>query len=87
MLVRSLIAVLLSIPASAALMGLFLALTPPETTRILPTLLMFFPLWVGLACASYLFPKPGGAAAMLASICGFGFGVIAIVKFLGVSSV
>ncbi|MEM0953398.1 MAG: hypothetical protein AAGI24_04585 [Pseudomonadota bacterium] len=87
MLARSLVGVFLSIPASAAIMGVFLSLTASERGIIVPSLLMFFPLWVALASASYLQPTARRAAAVLLGISGGGFGLLAVIKFLGASAV
>ena len=54
MLVRSLIAVVLSIPATFAIVGVVLVLTPQTTSFILPVLLLVFPIWVTLTVCSYL---------------------------------
>ena len=87
MLTRSLVAVLLSLPASVAVIGLFLAATPPVTALRLPSLLMVFPVWVAIACASYLVPRAGTAAAVLAAVSLVGFGLIRVLKSSGVVGV
>ena len=87
MFARSLVGVLLSIPASAAIMGVFLSLTASDSGVIAPSLLLFFPLWVALASASYLQPTARSSAAVLLGISGGGFGLLAIIKFIGVSAV
>jgi hypothetical protein len=81
------VAVLLSIPASAGILGVFLALTATSPARIVPALLLFFPLWVGVASASYLLATPRASAAVLSAITGAGFGLLAVLKYYGVSAV
>ena len=85
MLARSLVAVILSMPATVAAIGLCLALVPVASEMTLPLLLMVFPVWIGLACASYLLPKASAAAAVLCGITGLGFGLMAVLKFLGLA--
>ncbi len=87
MLARSLVALLLSMPATVALLGSFLAILPSTSQFTLPALLMVFPVWVGMACASYLMPTARGAAAVLCGLTALGFGLIAALKFLGISGV
>ncbi|MEM1112745.1 MAG: hypothetical protein AAGI11_12615 [Pseudomonadota bacterium] len=87
MLARSLVAVLLSIPATIAMIGLLLALLPRETGLALPMLLLVFPAWVGVACGSYLLSRTWLAALILvAASCG-GFGMIQLLKLAGMSAV
>jgi hypothetical protein len=86
-LARSLVALLLSMPATVALIGLCLALLPEASPLTLLALLMVFPLWVTLACASYLLPTARAAAAVLCGVSGLGFGAIAALKLLGMSGV
>jgi len=86
-LARSLVALLLSMPATVALIGLCLALLPAASALTLPALLMVFPLWVGLASASYLLPTARAAAAVLCGLTGLGFGAIAVLKLLGLAGV
>ncbi|MEM8497802.1 MAG: hypothetical protein AAF542_07240 [Pseudomonadota bacterium] len=82
MLARSLVAVILSIPATTAIIGLFIALTPTQHW-ILPSLLMAFPVWIGLACASYQLSRARTAAGLLLSISILGTAAIALLKALG----
>ncbi|MCB1855221.1 MAG: hypothetical protein KDI05_10105 [Halieaceae bacterium] len=87
MLARSLVAVLLSIPATVALLGLCLALLPVASDLTLPALLLVFPVWVGLACASYLLPTARVAAALFCALTVLCCGLIALLKSLGLSGV
>ncbi|MEM9532401.1 MAG: hypothetical protein AAGA23_15905 [Pseudomonadota bacterium] len=80
MVSRSFVAVLLSAPATIAVIGLFLAITPPIGALRLPALLMVFPVWVGIACASYLIHSARLAAAVLVGISLVGFGLIELLK-------
>ena len=84
MLARSIIILFLSIPASVAIIGVFLALTPTAPTKTLPSLLMFFPLWIGLACLCYLEERKGRIATILIAISVVGFATISLTKHLGV---
>jgi hypothetical protein len=86
-LARSLVAILLSIPATVALISLCLALLPVASSLTLPALLMVFPLWVGLATASYLLPTARAATAILCAITALGFGSLALLRILGVAGV
>lgn len=87
MLVRSLIALLLSIPAGVALLGLIVAVTPLSNSQLPLVLLMIFPVWLGLACYGYLVGEPRRAALGLVMIAAVGFGLIALLKTLGLSNV
>ncbi|WP_157976427.1 hypothetical protein [Parahaliea mediterranea] len=87
MLARSLVAVLLSLPATVALIGLFLALVPASNALALPALLMAFVLWVALASASYLIPRALPAALVLLAITGISFALLTLLKLAGVSAV
>lgn len=80
MVARSFVAVLLSAPATVALVGLFLVATPPVAALRLPSLLMVFPLWIAIACLSYLIPTAKKAAAVLIGISVVGFGLIEVLK-------
>ncbi|MEM8983841.1 MAG: hypothetical protein AAGC71_12495 [Pseudomonadota bacterium] len=80
MVARSFVAVLLSAPATVALVGLFLAATPPAEALRMPSLLMVFPVWVAIACASYLIPTARWAAAALIGFSLVGFGLIELLK-------
>ncbi|MEM8768851.1 MAG: hypothetical protein AAGE43_15495 [Pseudomonadota bacterium] len=84
MLTRSLVAVFLSIPVTLVAIALFLAATPPEPALRLPSLLMVFPLWVAIACASYLLPKASTAAGVLVATAAVGYGLILLLQFMGV---
>lgn len=70
----------LSLPAAMMLIGLFLAVTPPITGMRLPSLLMVFPLWMGIACASYLMARARTAAAVLIGISLVSYGLIQWLK-------
>ena len=87
MLARSLAAILLSIPATVALISLCLALLPVTSSLTLPILLMVFPLWVGLATASYLLPTARAAALVLCGLTALGFGLLALLRFFGMAGV
>jgi cell shape-determining protein MreD len=76
----------LSMPATVALIGLCLALLLVASQLTMPALLMVFPAWVGLACASYVLPTARAAAAVLCGITGLGFGLISL-KLLGIAGV
>ena len=87
MLARSLVAVLLSVPATVGLIALCLALLPVASELTLPALLLVFPVWVGLACTGYLLPTARAAAAVFCGLTGLCFGSLALLSFLGLSSV
>ncbi len=83
MLVKSLVAVLMSIPATVAILGVLMAVTPASPSITMPLLLAIFPVWVCLACASYLLPRAADSAAVLSAIAGAGFCILAFLKFAG----
>ncbi|MEM1190764.1 MAG: hypothetical protein AAF933_15160 [Pseudomonadota bacterium] len=87
MLAKSLLILFLSVPASVAILGTLLVLTPAEPAKTLPSLLMFFPLWIGVASSCYLLRRNGVIAALLVSITLVGFGVIQVTKHFGVAGV
>ncbi|MEM6485034.1 MAG: hypothetical protein AAF662_08625 [Pseudomonadota bacterium] len=84
MIARSIVGVLLSIPASIILIALFLAATPPMPAWRVPTLLMLVPVWVGVAAASFLIPKARYSALALVSVSIIGYGLIELLDFAGV---
>ena len=83
MLVRSLIAVVLSIPATFAIVGVVLVLTPQTTSFILPVLLLVFPIWVTLTVCSYLIAESRQVVIGLIVIAALGFGLIALLRLTG----
>lgn len=87
MLVKSLIAVLLSIPATVGLIGMCLAMLPKADALTFPILLLVFPVWVGLACACYLLPSTGAMAGVFCAITGLCFGIIYALKAIWLSGV
>ena len=87
MLVRSLIAVVLSIPATFAIVGVVLVLTPQTTSFILPVLLLVFPIWVTLAVCSYLIAESRQVVIGLIVIAALGFGLIALLRLTGLTVV
>lgn len=87
MLARSLAAILLSIPATVALISLCLALLPVASGLTLPALLMVFPAWVGLATASYLLPTARASALVLCGFTALCFGLLALLRLFGMAGV
>ncbi|MBK88057.1 MAG: hypothetical protein CMQ44_04305 [Gammaproteobacteria bacterium] len=85
MLIRSLIAVVLSIPATFAIVGLVLVLTPQTTNIILPVLLLVFPVWVTLTVCSYLIAESRRVAVGLLVIAALGFALIALLRTAGLA--
>ncbi|MBO6557264.1 MAG: hypothetical protein JJ957_12245 [Pseudomonadales bacterium] len=86
MLARSLVAVFLSLPASFAVIGLILVVVPLTTSQILPFLLMVFPVWLGFVCASYVLDDTERVAMGLVVISVVGFGLVALLKYVGVAA-
>ncbi|MEM6485293.1 MAG: hypothetical protein AAF662_09950 [Pseudomonadota bacterium] len=84
MIARSIVGVLLSIPASVILIALFLVATPPMPAWRIPTLLMVVPVWVGVASASFLLPTARDAALALIAVSVMGYGLIKFLNFAGV---
>lgn len=87
MLGKSLLILFLSIPATVAILGSLLVLTPAEPTKTLPSLLMFFPLWIAVASGCYLLRRKRTIAATLVSVSFIGFGLIHITKHFGIAGV
>ena len=85
MLLRSLVAVLLSIPATTAIIGVILILVPVNESLLMSLLLMVFPIWVVVSSAAYLALRPAASAAILCTISAVGFGLIAALKYAGIS--
>ncbi len=85
MLIRSLIAVVLSIPATFAIVGLVLVLTPQTTNIILPVLLLVFPVWVTLTVCSYFIAESRRVAVGLLVIAALGFALIALLRTAGLA--
>ena len=83
MLARSLVATLLSIPATVAVVGALLVIVPAYNSLIMSLLLIAFPIWVLIASAAFMIPTPARSAAALITVPLIGFGVIASVKYLG----
>ena len=86
MLARSLVACLLSIPVSFALVGLMLALTPATTSLSLSLILLIFPVWLLVATSSYTIPDWRRSALVLVAVASAGFGLLAVLKFLGLAT-
>jgi hypothetical protein len=87
MLARSLTIVLLSVPASFALVGIVLTLVPMQADYMLPTMLMVFPLWIGIICVAYLVTELRRAAAFLVGIIVVSGVIIAALRFMGLPTV
>ncbi len=87
MLARSLIAVLLSIPATVAVIGVLLAITPADKSLSVALLLLAFPLWVGIASASYLLQRPAVSAFVLIAVSALGLGLVQWLKFAGLAGI
>ena len=83
MLVRSLVALLLSIPATVAIMGVLIAVTPSSNAISMSALILAFPVWVCVASASYITTRAGLAAAVLVAISVAGLGLVHVLRFMG----
>jgi len=70
MLSKSLVAILVALPAAIALTGA-LALLGPGTlqARTLPVLLLFLPVWVAAICVAFAFRSAVRAALWLGLVC------------------
>lgn len=86
MITRSLLVVLLSLPASIVMIAVMLAATPSAPAMRIPLLLAVVPLWLAVATTGLLIPRVDRAALVLLGISLGGYVVIHILKFLGVSS-
>ncbi len=84
MIAKSIVAVLLSLPASIMLIALFLQATPLIETLRFPSLLMVFPVWVALATLSFLFTKARYAALLLIGISLLGYALIILLKTMNI---
>ena len=85
MLARSLVAVLLSIPATVAILGVIIVVTPSNNTLSMSALLLSFPLWIVIASASYLTPRASVAALILTGISLLGLGIVTAMKAAGLA--
>ena len=83
MLARSLVACLLSIPAAFVLVGMVVVVTPDSPDVTLPLLIMVFPVWVAVACGSYLIEDTRVAAGLLVAVAGAGAAFIFSLRTLG----
>ena len=87
MLAKSILILLLSFPASIAILGSVLALTPAAEEKTLPSLLMFFPLLIVIMSVSYLLPRKQTIALTLIFTAALGAGVIFLTKHYGVAGI
>ena len=85
MLVKSATAIFLSLTATIALIGVFLALTPTTGSYAIPLLLMIFPTWLTLVCISYKIDNIRHIAAGLIGLTVVGFSLIALLKLSGMA--
>ncbi|MEM1143329.1 MAG: hypothetical protein AAGI88_12165 [Pseudomonadota bacterium] len=76
MLARHLTAIVLSIPATIVILSLVLAYGPASPAFRAPAFLMFLPLWLCVATASYLVPKTHIAALALLGTTAAGYAVL-----------
>ncbi|MEL7043604.1 MAG: hypothetical protein AAGL66_01095 [Pseudomonadota bacterium] len=65
MLAKSLVACLLSIPAAFSLVGALVVVTPDRPAVTVPVMMLIFPVWVAIACSSYLIEDTRVAAGVL----------------------
>lgn len=81
---KSLAAIFLAFPAAVAITGV-LALFGPGSLqpRTLPTLLLFFPLWVTVISLTFLARTGLRATLWLVSISVLGFGLLHVAKTIG----
>ena len=87
MLAKSLVATLLSVPATLAVIGLLLAVTPTTGTFAMPLLLMVFPAWLAMTFGSFLVPETKHAAALLVVVTVVALAATALLKYLGLALV
>ena len=81
---KTLAAIFLAFPAAIAITGLLALLGPGDlSSRTLPILLLFFPLWVTVISLTFLARNGWRAAGWLGLICLLGFGAIHLIKTLG----
>lgn len=81
---KSLVAIFLAFPATVAITGLLALFAPGSLqARTLPTLLLFFPLWVSIISLTFLARSGLRAAAWLMLISVLGFGVLYLAKSTG----
>ncbi len=85
MIVKSLLATILSLPVTIILIGLFLVLIPAPSLH-LASLLMVFPIWVVISCAVYQIPRTSHAALLMVTVAGLGYLVIVLLKQTGLSA-
>ena len=85
MIVKSLVATILSLPVTIILIGLFLVLIPAPSLH-LASLLMVFPIWVVTSCAVYQIPRSSHAALLMVTVIGLGYLLIVLLKQTGLSA-
>ncbi|MEM1191432.1 MAG: hypothetical protein AAGI72_23070 [Pseudomonadota bacterium] len=83
MLAKSLVACLLSIPAAFSLVGALAVVTPDTPAVTVPVLMMVFPVWVAVACCSYLIEDTRVAAGVLLATACACSGFIVTLRTLG----
>jgi hypothetical protein len=64
-----------------------LVLIPQSTNAILPVLLLVFPVWMTLTCCSYLIAGLRQTVIGLVAIAFAGFGLIAMLRWTGLTPV
>ena len=83
MLTKSIVVMLLSLPASVALLGVLMAVTPAHPEKTLPGLLLFFPLWILVATAAFVVEKKRVIAGGLVALTIVGVALITLFKSMG----
>ena len=83
MLSKSLIAVILSMPASIVIIALFLTVSSTVPVLRMPALLMVFPVWIAMASISYFLPSVRSMVVTLVTITVIAYGLMLGAKSLG----
>lgn len=80
---KSLVAILLALPAAIAITGVLALFSPGSLqVRTLPALMMFLPIWVATICVAFVFQNGARAAFWLGVVCVVGFGLIHLARLL-----
>ena len=83
MLSKSLIAVILSMPASIVIIALFLTVSSTVPVLRMPALLMVFPVWIAMASISYFLPSVRSMVVTLVTITVTAYGLMLGAKSVG----
>ncbi|MGN6094487.1 hypothetical protein HBF26_06890 [Luteibacter jiangsuensis] len=82
MLAKTFAGVLLGLPLSMALVSLAIWLWPHSESVVIPMLVLFFPVWIGIMAATFLFRSGPRAWAWLAAANAGAFAALFLAKHM-----